>query len=330
MPRVASFCALVAALIGVSSAGCSAEIAPRDPRSSESPASYPMPSTPPSPTAPASEPRPSPAPVGLDVETSTELFDLGDAHPADGNVFLAVTVVVRNGLEQPLPIPWSELSLRTRRGSVVAPSVASSALPDACGDVVEPSASRRCTAAFEVPQNEAMSLVLALPSGEEIEATVLPPTVCNIVARRGAPAKVRVSTDAPHALEQADVPDGTFVLVRAELYTERPRESFMLPASTVVLRDGVFQEVVFGDVTTRTLGRIDSREGGVAKLSCATPEAAAEPPHDWISYWKDAGELVLERILEDGAYSGPGSAGGAFGEGVSGGREVLRRIYRQE
>lgn len=316
MPRLGSFCVLGAALIGAVTAGCSAELAPFATETSEPRASYPMP--PPSSSsrkerdAPA-EPSPPPVPVELDVEGSIELLDLGDAHAAKGNVFLAVTIVVENGLDEPLPVSSAELSLRTRRQDVVFPSAASSALLDPCDETVPPSSSLRCTIAFEVPQNDAADIVLTLPSSDTLAKRVVPPTVCNIVRRRGKPVEVRVSTDPPPAFERSDVPDGTFLLIGAELYTERERDPFPLPASTVEIRDGLFQEVSFGDVITRTLGEIESRAGGIAKLSCQSPAVAGEPPLDTVSYDKEAGLLVLERRWDDGTPNA-----------------VLRRIFREE
>jgi hypothetical protein len=256
---------------------------------------------------------PPPVPVALDVVGSLELLDLGDAHASNGNVLLAITIVVENGTDQPLPVSSSELALHTRRGDVVAPSAASSALLDPCDETVPPSSSLRCTIAFEVPQNDAAGLVLTLPSGDKVVSRVVPPTVCNLVSRRGSPVEVRVSSDPPPAFERTDVPDGTLLLIGAELYTERERDPFPLPASTVEIRRGLFQEVVFGDVITRTVGEIESRAGGIAKLLCRSPETAGEPPLDSVSYDKEAGLLVLERRWDDGTPNA-----------------VVRRIFREE
>lgn len=137
---------------------------------------------------------------------------------------------------------------------------------------------------------------------------------CNAITPIGSSAKavrVRVSDEVKPELDQADVPSGTYVLDHAEYFSDRLRDNFTVPSSTIVMGPRSFEEVVSDPNTTiRTLGRLDASSHQV-KLDCMDPAPANmnDVTPDFVFYSKDAGELTLERRLEDG---------------------VLRRVFRRQ
>ena len=210
-----------------------------------------------------------------------------------------------------LALGSSNLSLRTRSG-LVLPTAASMVLEDGCDGVsIDPGASVTCSVAFEVEQNEGKRVVFHAPSGAAIEADIPAPFQCNLVTVRGTDVDARINhDDAPHALPVAHhAPDGTYIMVRADFYTDRGWDELVIPASTVLLRQEMFHEVTFGTVTSRMAGTLEITDlEASVKLECASPAPSIEPARD-IVYWADVDdELVLERPYEGG---------------------VLRRMYRR-
>jgi len=263
------------------------------------------------PPSAAAAPHHGPAAVGsvvssvLIAEESVEYVDLGTQHhAAKGTVFRAVKVTLTNNDSFALPISREMFSLRSGRGvSTAMLNVVGDVVANQCADDanVPSGGTMTCSLLFNLGQQEDVSVVYALPNGAgHLESTVpqaAPCTMATPLSRE--PVKVRVSTDASYPLEGADVPNGLWVLHHSELYTDRPRADFTTPASTVVIRQGEFQEVEVGDVVLRKYGQLENGIGGNAKLSCVAP-ILTHRTTDSVSYEKHGvGELVLERHLEN-------------------------------
>jgi hypothetical protein len=132
---------------------------------------------------------------------------------------------------------------------------------------------------------------------------------CNIVVpQAGSAVSVRVTHDERPPLIREAIPNKTFLLVHAELYTDRGVGSHVLPPSTVIIRDTLFQEAIFDAEMSRSAGTLDDSEGvTTVRLRCVSSPALANEAPDSVYYSKIERELVLERVTPNG---------------------VLRRFYR--
>lgn len=248
--------------------------------------------------------------LSLEVDHSIEHLELG-RKTVRGHVFLVVAIHAKNnGIDgKPFDLETSHLAIHTTKGLHVAPSSASANLPDACSErtLLEPHETVSCSLAFEVEQNVSDRLVYSMPIKdgviEHVEAKVLAPLKCNAVAKHGTPGIERVSHEAAPELVREAIPDGTFFLVRSELFTDRGIPSnTKVPASTVILRDGMFEEVTWDEIVTRKMGSLVD-DAAAMNVECISPARAIDPSpaaRDRLYYSKIEGELILERTTPEG------------------------------